>query len=933
MSRQWSRSSRLLAGLGVLVVVALGVTTPPADADQREPHPTVRSAQVSAASRHDVSKPLKAMARAARPSSPGEATNPSRLGLDRPVPQDRIDAIRAMNPGPPVFPDPTGPVSTQMPTATSFEGVDNPNGYYPPDTVGDVGPNHYLHMVNVSLTIFDKSGTSLFGPVPNNVMWGGFGGDCQATNDGDPIALYDQFADRWLISQFSISAGGYHECVAVSATPDPLGSWNRYSFDYADFPDYPKIGVWPDGYYVTYNMFDDNGFAGTKACALDRAAMLAGTAATQQCFDLQDEWSLLPSDADGATPPPAGSPNYIVGEQWDHQDKLTMYKFAVDWADPSNTTLTGPVSIPVNAFTPACLDVYRGRCVPQPGTAVLLESLGARTMYRLAYRNFGDHESLVTNHTVAMDGDSGLTSQLGIGWYELRAPNAAVPTVFQQGTTADPDGTTFRWMGSMAQDKQGNMALGYSASSTTTFPGIRYNGRLVDDPVNTLPQAEGILYSGGGSQTGSSARWGDYSSMTLDPLDDCTFWYANEYLKATSLRDWSTRIGQFKYPGCTGTAAVPSAPTVTTTPGDRLVTVTFPEPADNGNPINEYKVTASPGGATCTTRVGVTPDPNSCQVTGLTNGQDYQFSVTARNGVGEGASGTANGTPRTVPDAPTAVSGVAGNQQVAVSWSVPASNGGAAISAYTVTSTPGNKTCSTANSACTVTGLTNGQAYTFTVKATNTAGDSADSATSSAVTPRTVPDAPTGVSGMPGNGQVAVSWAAPGSDGGSPITGYTVRSTPGAATCTGALTSCTVTGLTNGQAYTFEVVAANAVGDGPSSAASAPVTPQSDVLKKQTLSVKLPNRIKFSGVTLITPEGARTNADQPVRTIVRGGPGTSSTAGEVRYFTVLRGPDGKVSIRTFGKPHLKLRITQKAPAVTGYTAFVRTATYSPRRKG
>ena len=268
-----------------------------------------------------------------------------------------------------------------------------------------------------------------------------------------------------------------------------------------------------------------------------------------------------------------------------------------------------------------------------------------------------------------------------------------------------------------------------------------------------------------------------------------------------------------------------------------------------------------------------------------------------------------------------------------MSWTAPASDGGAAITSYTVTSLPGNKTCSAAASPCTVTGLTNGQAYTFTVKATNPAGDSGDSSAASPVTPRAVPGVPTAVSGVPGNQQVVVSWTAPVEDGGSPITGYTVTSTPGAATCTGVSTSCTVTGLTNGQAYTFQVVAVNTVGDGPPSAASAPVTPQPDAPKKQTLSLKLPKRIKLSGITLITPAGARTNADQPVRTIIRGGPGTPSTAGEVRYFTVLRGPDGKVSVRTYGQPGLKLRVTQKAPAVTGYTAFTRTATYTGGRRG
>ena len=663
--------------------------------------------------------------------SPVLTIGPNRpVTVNRPVPDDRIDVINAGNPGPPVIPDPTGPGTEDMPAlAGSFDGLTNVNAVYPPDTDGDVGPNHYVQMVNISFQIFSKTGTSLLGPLNNNALWSGFGGDCQTQNDGDPIVQYDQYADRWLMTQFAVGGSTYLECLAVSTTPDPTGSWYRYAFQYTDFPDYPKFGVWPDGYYVSYNMFDNVGFAGTKICAMDRAAMLAGNPATQQCYDLAEEWSLLPSDANGPTPPPAGSPNYFVGEHWADGDKLTMYKFHVDWATPGNSSLAGPITIDVNPFTWACLNVTRGRCVPQKDTAVKLESLGGRAMYRLAYRNFGDHESLVTNHTVAMDGNMAMTSQTGIGWYEIRSPNAATPDVYQEGTTADPNGSTFRFMGSIAQDKQGNMALGYSSSSSTTHPGIEYVGRTIWDPPNQLPQAAATIIAGTGSQTGSAARWGDYSSMQIDPVDDCTFWYTNEYLQTTSVNSWRTRIASFKFPGCGGT--VPTTPTaVAAAPSNASATVSFGASSTGPDlPIMRYKVTATPGGASCTTTT------TSCTVSGLTNGVAYTFVANARNAAGDSANSAASApvTPFTVPGAPFAPPAVAGNQDASVSWS-PADNGGSAITKYTATAAPGGASCTTSGTTCTVSGLTNGTAYTFSVVATNVAGDGPPS-TTAAVTP------------------------------------------------------------------------------------------------------------------------------------------------------------------------------------------------------
>ncbi len=293
---------------------------------------------------------------------------------------------------------------------------------------------------------------------------------------------------------------------------------------------------------MTYNIFTNGQtFAGSKVCAFDRAAMLAGTAATQQCFQLSTSYGgLLPSDLDGTTAPPAGSPNFVMNFG---ANSLNLWKFHVDFANSALSTFTGPTTIPVAAFNAACSG--GGACIPQPGTSNKLDSLADRLMYRLAYRNRGGTESLVVNQSVTVGTKrNGITS---VRWYEVRSPNAT-PTVYQQGTLGTADGV-HRWMGSIAMDKAGNMALGYSASSGSIAPSIRYTGRLVSDPLGTM-QSENSILAGGGSQTGTLHRWGDYSAMTVDPVDDCTFWYTTEYLKTNGSFNWSTRIASFKYPSC-----------------------------------------------------------------------------------------------------------------------------------------------------------------------------------------------------------------------------------------------------------------------------------------------------------------------------------------------------------------------------------------------
>jgi len=446
-----------------------------------------------------------------------------------------------------------GPSALFAPTfGSGVDGVGNgfsgPNGsftvqYAPPDTVGAVGATQYVQVVNVGFAVFDKATKNVvYGPAPTSTLWSGFGGQCQTANDGDAVVVYDKVANRWIISQFAVGTTPYLQCVAVSQTSDATGGWYRYSFSYASvFPDYPKMGVWPDAYYETFNMFNGNTFAGSKLCAYNRSAMLTGAATTQQCFQLSSSYGgVLPSDLDGSTAPPAGSPNFMVNFG---SNSLNLWKFHVDWTTPANTTLTGPTNLPVASFTPACSG---GTCVRQSGTNQKLDSLGDRLMFRLAYRNFGSYQALVVSHSVKV-GTSNNNPYTGVRWYELRNPGGT-PSVYQQSTFT-PD-TSFRWMPSIAQDKQGNMALGYSVSSSSMFPAIRYTGRLATDALNTM-QAEATMQSGGGSQSGQRLdRWGDYSAMSIDPTDDCTFWYTNEYLKSTGAFNWSTRLASFKFSTC-----------------------------------------------------------------------------------------------------------------------------------------------------------------------------------------------------------------------------------------------------------------------------------------------------------------------------------------------------------------------------------------------
>lgn len=433
----------------------------------------------------------------------------------------------------------------------TFEGLGT-DGFTPPDTVGDVGPNHYIQMVNVSFQIWDK-GDPANGIPPSivqpdtlfNALFAGFGGVCQNSNSGDPVVMYDDMADRWFMSQMGLT-GGTALCIAVSTSPDPTGTYNLYAFPMPAFPDYPKYGIWPDAYFATTNTGFPNQY---WAHAFDRAAMLAGLPATRQSFGGHPNL-MLPADVDGPLAPPAGDPGifytFFHPNATGHPpgpERLAFYEFDVDWSTPANSTYTLVSELPIASFNYALCGFFV-QCVRQPGTSQLLDDIAWWPMHRMQYRNFGNYAAMVGNFTVDADGaDNG-----GIRWFEVRKTGSTY-ALHQEGTHF-PD-TDTRWMGSIAMDGSGNIALGYSVSSNTTIPSIRYATRRIGDPLGTL-NTEASMWVGTGVQT-SINRWGDYSAIAVDPVDNCTFWYTTEYHDINDGGfNWNTRVGVFRVPECTG---------------------------------------------------------------------------------------------------------------------------------------------------------------------------------------------------------------------------------------------------------------------------------------------------------------------------------------------------------------------------------------------
>jgi len=533
--------------------VAIGVNNAQAGRGNQSP-----PAHVITSDRHDTSAPLHTI----RPVAPraGELRElPRKLlpGRVESSPSGEPDAVVQSAPGPVAAPA----------LEIGFEGVNNVNGVLPPDTVGDVGPNHYVQAVNLAFAVYNKSGTRLYGPANINTLFSGFGGACETTNDGDPIVLYDHLADRWLISQFALPNfpyGPFYQCVAISQGPDPTGSWYRYQFLVSNnkMNDYPKLGVWPDGYYMSVNQFNQGSLSwgGAGVVVFERDKMLVGQTARAVYFDLYGTdpnlGGMLPSDLDGPVPP-VGTPNYfaeIDDDAWGYSpDQVQIWKLAANWTNPNASTFTFETALPTASFD-SNMCGYSRNCIPQPGGRKV-DALSDRLLHRLQYRNFGTHQTLVTNHTV--DENSG--DHAGIRWYELRNAGSGW-SIHQQGTYS-PD-SNHRWMGSIAMDNAGNIGLGYSVSSTSVYPSIRYTGRLAGDPLGQMTQGEGSIIAGSGYQYHNSGRWGDYSAMSIDPEDGCTFWYTQEYYAVAANifnpAPWQTRVGAFKFDGCGGSPPPPS---------------------------------------------------------------------------------------------------------------------------------------------------------------------------------------------------------------------------------------------------------------------------------------------------------------------------------------------------------------------------------------
>jgi PKD repeat protein len=561
------RFLRYLAAAALLLLL-IGFFSPPAVGQS-----TSRSVQanhpVVSASRHDKSGLLSVL-----PQLPPRAVG---AVLRRKLLPNRVGSSGAVGDGALQIED-VGEGSSATSLA-NFEGVNNRNLVLPPDTVGDIGPDHYVQMVNLSLAIWDRNGTLLYGPVDASTLWQGFGGPCATTNDGDPIVLYDQLADRWMLSQFALPnypSGPFYQCIAVSQSGDPLGAYHRYEFKVSDtkLNDYPKFGVWPDGYYMSVNQFSCVIFctwAGQGVVSFERERMLNGQAASMVYFDLNgvdpDLGGMLPADLDGPAPP-AGAPIpfcQVDDDAWGYSpDQIQCWTFHSDWANPAASTFTFEDAHVTAAFD-SNMCAYSRNCIPQRDTTVRVDAISDRLMFRLQYRNFGTHETLVTNHTVDANG----LDRAGIRWYELRKAGANW-NIHQQGTYAPAADGHHRWMGSAAMNGAGDIALGFSISGATVFPSIRATGRLASDANGQMTQAELTIVNGSGHQTHSSGRWGDYSTMSVDPADDCTFWYTQEYYGSNTSSAWRTRVGAFRLADCGPVDGPPSVSIVTPADGNTL---------------------------------------------------------------------------------------------------------------------------------------------------------------------------------------------------------------------------------------------------------------------------------------------------------------------------------------------------------------------------
>jgi len=558
-----------------------------------------------------------------------------------------------------------------------FPGIPGGN---PPDTNGVVGPNHYIQTINVSYQIWDKNGTSLAGPTAFTTLFNSgtpTGTPCDNGFTSDPIVLYDSQADRFILTILAFAGfqpppapprtpiPPFYECIAVSKTSDPVnGGWHKYVLEAhpTDLNDFPKLGVWPDAYYMSANMFPPSGSGNPKyvrVWALDKSTLLSGGGLNEQHFDVQaGYWSLLPSNMHG-TPPPFGDPNVFASIHFNNNNVVNLWNFHVDWADPANSTFgQGTGHTPDHIVTVANYTLLSA-AIPQPDPdgEHFLDTLGDRLQYPAQYRNIGGTESLWLSHPVDTGGNVS-----GIRWYEIRDPSGS-PTLYQQGTWDNGGDGINRWMSSIGADRFGNMAVGYNVSSSSVSPGIRYAGRLATDVWGTLGQGEATLFDGAGfirnctansdctaadtpadcctgPGTGTcgatcTGRWGDYSGMSVDPVDGCTFWFTGEYVTGGGNR---TQIGYFSFDDCAADLEIEKSPSPDPVlAGEQLyytITVT------NNGPIyaREVKVVDTlPLGVsyitdtdTCTLSPGTGPggeDQLTCDLGDIDNGDAVTFII------------------------------------------------------------------------------------------------------------------------------------------------------------------------------------------------------------------------------------------------------------------------------------------------------------------
>lgn len=620
---------RALFFFGVLSLSVLAVTVgmrAGAEADESRAFSELRPVIVAPSS-FGISPAVRSLA----PAQPNESQT-SKLSADRKALEvpNRIPFRKQVEGAAPDTEIPLASVSAvPMPTPSfSFDGLSSNDNFaafgfrvMPPDPVGDIGFDHYVQAVNLLVRVYDKSGNALTPPFKMSSLFAPLGTLCSARDDGDPNVVFDPLANRWIISQFCTQQPPFRQMIAVSKSGDPTGEYYIYEFVMPNVKlnDYPKIGVWPNAYFMSTDEFLGSDYAGSGVFAFDRSKLLAGDpTASYIYFDLASPTTirlggLLPADLDGMRPPPAGTPGIFVGysatEYGDPADAIRLFDFRPDFAEPFNSTFSerpeSPISVPqFDPTSPA------GRAdIAQPAPGERLDSQSDRLMYRVAYRNSGNSESLVFNQTVSVGPGSDIY-RAGVRLYEFRRNTGGAFGVNEASTIGDVE--TSRFMGAAAQDGSGNLAVGYSIGNELKPPSIAYSGRLATEPPGTF-RTEKFLVEGTGVQKAFGFRWGDYSGLSVDPSDDCTFWATNQYYTLASQDEsdfgWLTRIGRFRYSECSDTILTRIIGTVTN--------------AANGQPIVGAVVTADNSYIRTTLAGGSYPDLL------VVSGSSYQLRVNA----------------------------------------------------------------------------------------------------------------------------------------------------------------------------------------------------------------------------------------------------------------------------------------------------------------